>query len=43
MEQTGVKRTAACNPSADEINALPESSAGHARAHSAHHGEAQQR
>jgi hypothetical protein len=24
MEQTGVKRTAACYPSADEINALPE-------------------
>ena len=24
MEQTGVKRTAACCPSADEINALPE-------------------
>jgi hypothetical protein len=24
MKQTGVKRTAACYPSADEINALPE-------------------
>jgi hypothetical protein len=24
MEQTGSKRTAACYPSADEINALPE-------------------
>jgi hypothetical protein len=24
MEQTGVKRTAACYPSVDEINALPE-------------------
>jgi hypothetical protein len=24
MEQTGEKRTAACYPSADEINALPE-------------------
>jgi hypothetical protein len=24
MEQTGVKRTAPCYPSADEINALPE-------------------
>ena len=24
MEQTGVKRTAACYPSADEINPLPE-------------------
>jgi hypothetical protein len=24
MEQTGVRRTAVCYPSADEINALPE-------------------
>ena len=24
MEQTGIKRTAACYPSADEINARPE-------------------